>query len=99
MLQGSHAADGCLGGVRWGAQVRALRMLTGLGALLLARFGTTAQADAELAAAATADDVALALRFRMEKKRLLASFLQDVAGRMKVPSPSPHDPPCRSLFL
>ena len=75
-----------------GAQVRALRMLTGLGALLLARFGTSLAQDAELLEAAAAEDVRMALRFRMEKKRLLSSFLQDVAARMKVPDQAASSP-------
>ena len=63
-------------------------MLTGTAALLLARFGTSLQQDAELLGAAGEGtlprDVRAAVAFRAEKKRLLSDFLQDLAGRLQV---------------
>lgn len=70
----------------------------GVGTLLLVQFPTTLQDDVNLLGAGETpgkplpDDVQNAVRFRIEKKKILNEYLQQMAQALKVGDPVP---PCR----
>ncbi len=73
------------------AQVKALRMLAGVAAMLLTRFPTTLEQDRRALEdpGGLAPDVRAAVQFRAEKKAVLSEALQDIAHRIRVrPNPS-----------
>jgi hypothetical protein len=69
-------------------QVKALRLLAGVTALLLTRFTTNLEEDRRLlqdgAEGFQSADVRMAVQFRMEKKQVLSELLQDIGHRIRV---------------
>lgn len=67
-------------------QVKALRMLAGMAAMLLTRFPTTLEQDRRALEdpGDLALDVRAAVHFRAEKKAVLSEVLQDIAHRIRV---------------
>jgi Rubisco LSMT substrate-binding len=73
-----------------GAQIEALKTVVGVATLVLAQFRTSIQDDVDLLRGEEATpqavplDLRQAVRFRLEKKKLLNQFLQHLAGAIKV---------------
>lgn len=66
-------------------QAKALRTLTGLCAISLSHFPTTAEEDAEvLRKGGMSGPMALAVQFRLEKKRILDAGIKACAARIRV---------------
>jgi hypothetical protein len=72
------------------AQVKALRTLAGVCMLLMTRFGSSLQEDQQLLAselqgsAPLSQDLQQAIRFRMEKKKLVAGVLRLISETIQV---------------
>lgn len=82
-------------GQRACAQVKALRMVAGVAAMLLTRFPTTLEQDRRALAGGPEGgpelppDVRAAVQLRAEKKAVLSEVLQDIGHRIRV-RPSCH---------
>lgn len=73
-----------------GLQAAALDVLRGVASLLLSTFPTTVEEDRQQLAASSDADLQLALRFRIEKKRVLLDAINAISHKRKVRSPAPE---------
>jgi Rubisco LSMT substrate-binding len=67
-----------------GLQAAALDVLRGMASLLLSTFPTTVEEDRQQLAASSNADLQLALRFRIEKKRVLLDAIDAISHKRKV---------------
>lgn len=80
-----------------GLQAAALDVLRGMASLLLSTFPTTVEEDRQQLAASSDADLQLALRFRIEKKRVLLNAIDAISHKRKVRS-SESCRPTHALF-